>query len=446
MLISTHGTFLFLLPAKTMKNKYFKPLAVVLCLGVAFGNTACTDDCETTRTYRTTSPFVLTVDQIRNEISSQGPQELVNLGKIYVKDNFIFINEIKKGLHIIDNSNPQQPHNIAFLKIPGVIDMAVKDNILYTDNYMDVVTFDITDPKNIKQTGRVKDVFNYGTADGVTWSYSPGYQTVTDYETKIITDKIRTNCGFQIVNPNPIYYYNDLAFYAGSKGPTGPSASGTGQGGSMARFTIYQDYLYTVSQSDLLLFNIKTLTQPVQETKINLGWGIETIFPYKDKLFIGSTTGMYIFDNKNPAKPERVTMFEHARACDPVVVANDIAYVTLRTGLCGVAPNRLDVIDVSNIYSPRLLKTYEMQHPAGLGVDFPSLFICEGEFGLKSFDASSAMDIKLQQHIKNMNAFDVIPLGGKHLLMVGKDGLYQYDTTNPKDMKLISKIPVKTAS
>jgi hypothetical protein len=428
-----------------MKNNYIKCLALMLGLATAIGNTSCTDDCETTRTYRTTVPFVLSADEIRKGVASQVPQELTNLGKIYVKDNFIFINELKKGLHIIDNSNPQQPKNIAFLKIPGVIDMAVKDNILYADSYMDVVTFDISDPMAIKETGRVKDVFQYGTADGVTWSYSPGYQTVTDYEVKIVTDKVRTNCGFEIVNPNPIYY--DLnSFYSGSKGPSGPSASGTGQGGSMARFTIYQDYLYTVSQNDLLLFNIKTLTQPVQESKINLGWGIETIFPYKDKLFIGSTTGMYIFDNKNPAKPERITMFEHARACDPVVVANDIAYVTLRSGLCGVSPNRLDVIDVANIYSPRLIKSYEMQHPAGLGVDFPSLFICEGEYGLKSFDATSATDVKLQQHIKNMNAFDVIPLGGKHLLMVGKDGLYQYDTSNPKDMKLLSVIPVKKES
>lgn len=430
-----------------MKNNYFKYLAIILSLGVAIGNTSCTDDCETTRTYRTTVPFVLAVDEIRKGVASQGPQELINLGKIYVKDNYIFINELKKGLHIIDNANPQQPQNIAFLKIPGVIDIAVKDNILYVDSYMDMVTFDISDPKAIKETGRVKEVFTYGVADGIAWNYSPQSQRVTDYETKIITDKIRTNCGFEIVNPNPIYYYaNDMAFYSGSKGPTGPSASGTGQGGSMARFTIYDDFLYAVSQNDLILFNIKKLTQPVQEDKINLGWGIETIFPYKDKLFIGSTTGMYIFDNKNPAKPERVTMFEHARACDPVVVANDIAYVTLRSGLCGVAPNRLDVVDVANIYSPKLIKSYEMKNPAGLGVDFPSLFICEGQYGLKSFDATSATDIKLQQHIEKINAFDVIPLGNKHLLMVGKDGLYQYDTSNLKDMKLLSVIPVKKES
>ncbi|WP_259017069.1 LVIVD repeat-containing protein [Emticicia fluvialis] len=428
-----------------MKKFYLKCLSIIFCLGMAAGTQSCTDDCETTRTYRTTRAFTISVDQIRAGIAWQAPQDLINPGKIYVKDNYIFVNEIKQGIHIIDNTNPANPVNMGFLKIPGVIDMAVKGNTLYTDSYIDLVTFDIADIKNIKESGRVKDVFSSGMADGVTWYYNENIKLLTDYEIKIVTEKYRSNCGFSVVSPNPVYY--DLSNYNGSKGPTSSngssSSSSTGQGGSMARFTLYDDFLYTVSQNDLVLFNIRNQSQPVQENKINLGWGIETIFPYQDKLFIGSNTGLYIFDNKEPSKPQLMSMFQHARACDPVVVHNNIAYVTLRAGWCGVAPNRLDVIDVANLSAPRLIKSYEMQNPAGLGVDFPSLFICEGKFGLKSFDASSASDIKLQQHIDKLDAFDVIPLGGKHLLMVGKDGLYQYDASNLKDMKLLSVIPVK---
>lgn len=414
---------------------------------IAFANSACTDNCETTRTYRTTVPVTFTLAQIRSGIAAEAPQDLKNPGKIYVKDNYIFVNEVKKGIHIIDNTNPQQPQVIAFLKIPGVIDMAVKENTLYADSYVDIVTFDISNPKAIKETGRVKEVFQNGLTDGISWYYNPQNQTVTDYEIKIVTEKVRSNCG-QNGNVNPIYYYgNDMAFkngavQSGASGANG-AAGATGTGGSMARFTIYDNYLYTVSQSDLLLFNIKTLNQPTQMSKINLGWGIETIFPYKDKLFIGSNTGMYIFDNKNPEKPVQQSIFQHARACDPVVVHNDIAYVTLRTGWCGTAPNQLDVVNVSNLTSPSLIKSYQMQQPAGLGIDFPNLFICESQYGLKSFDATSATNITLQQHIEKINAYDVIPLEGKHLLMVGKDGLYQYDTSNPKDMKQLSVIPVK---
>jgi hypothetical protein len=425
-----------------MKNK----LLLFICSCLAMSNFACTDNCETTRTYRTTVPITLSVEQIRTGIATEAPQDLVNPGKIYVKDNYLFINEIKKGIHIFDNTNPEKPQSIAFLKISGVVDMAVKENTLFVDNYIDMVTFDISNPKAIKETGRVKNVFINGLTDGISWYYNAQNQTVTDYEFKTITEIVRTNCG-QNGNITPVYYANDMAFKNGatqSAGATGANgASTTGTGGSMARFTLYDDYLYTVSQSDLVLFNIKTLNKPTQQAKINLGWGIETIFPYKDKLFIGSTTGMYIFDNKNPEKPERLSIFQHARACDPVVVHNDIAYVTLRSGWCGVAPNRLDVVNVANLSSPSLIKSYDMQNPAGLGIDFPSLFICEGQYGLKSFDASSTTNITLQQHIEKIDAYDVIPLEGKHLIMVGKDGLYQYDTSNPKNLKLLSIIPVK---
>jgi hypothetical protein len=411
-----------------------------------FSNLACTDNCETTRTYRTTVPVTLSIEQIRTGISNTAPQDLVNPGKIYVKDNYLFINEVKKGIHIFDNSNPEKPLAVSFLKIPGVVDMAVKENTLYADNYIDIVAFDISNPKAIKETGRVKDAFQNGLTDGISWWYNAQNQTVTDYEVKTITETIRTNCG-QNGNINPIYYASDLAFKAGTpqsaSGNGGGIATTTGTGGSMARFTIYNDFLYAATNTDLVLFNIKTLSKPTQQAKINLGWGIETIFPYKDKLFIGSNTGMYIFDNKNPEKPERLSIFQHARACDPVVVDKDIAYVTLRSGWCGAAPNRLDVVNVSNLSSPTLIKSYDMQNPAGLGIDFPNLFVCEGQYGLKSFDATSSTNIILQQHLEKLNAFDVIPLDGKHLLMVGKDGLYQFDTSNPKNLKLLSTIPVK---
>lgn len=426
-----------------MKNVLL--LLVFTCL--AMGNFACTDNCETTRTYRTTIPVTLSLEQIRSGIATEAPKDLVNPGKIYVKDNYLFINEVKKGIHIIDNTNPEKPLSIAFLKIPGVIDMAVKENTLYADSYIDMVTFDISNPKAIKESGRVTNVFTNGLTDGIYWYYNAQNQTVTDYEFKTITETVRSNCGQNSNNISPIYYANDMAFKSGAAQSVGASgangASTTGTGGSMSRFTLYNDFLYTVSQSDLLLFNIKTLNKPTQQAKINLGWGIETIFPYKDKLFIGSNTGMYIFDNKNPEKPERLSIFQHARACDPVVVHNDIAYVTLRSGWCGVSPNRLDVVNVANLSSPSLIKSYDMQNPAGLGIDFPNLFICEGQYGLKSFDASSTTNITLQQHIEKIDAYDVIPLEGKHLLMVGKDGLYQYDTSNPKNLRQLSIIPVK---
>jgi hypothetical protein len=68
--------------------------------------------------------------------------------------------------------------------------------------------------------------------------------------------------------------------------------------------------------------------------------------------------------------------------------------------------------------------------------------LCEGQHGLKSLDATNDFDIKQIEHLTNMDAYDVIPLSNKVLLMIGKDGFYQFDYSNPKQLKQLSKIPV----
>jgi hypothetical protein len=197
------------------------------------------------------------------------------------------------------------------------------------------------------------------------------------------------------------------------------------------------------------LFNVEQPSKPALSSTVNMGWGIETIFPYKDKLFIGSQTGMLIYDNANPAKPKQLSVFQHARVCDPVVVNDNTAYVTLRSGdACGGFTNQLDVVDITNLTNPKLVKSYPMRNPHGLGVDFPNLFICEGAYGLKSFNVSDPMQVdkNLQQYIEDLQAYDVIPMGTvsgvKTLLLIGKDGFYQFDYSNPSRLRLLSKIPV----
>lgn len=421
-----------------------KKLIVILIAGLA--SWSCTDNCRQTRTYRATVPYSFGQEQIRTGIGVESPRDLENPGKIYAYGNYLLIGETKKGIHIIDNSNPSSPKKLSFLKIPGVIDMAIKDNVLYTDSYTDLVAFDISNPTAIKEIGRRMNVFNYGLVDGVSWYYDPYSKIITDYEIKTITETISTNCGEN--NPVwPIYrggvYYESAKDAFNSSGT--PSANGTsGTGGSMARFTIYDKYLYAATQSDLLVFDISTAEKPDSVNKVNLGWGAETIFPYKDKLFIGSNTGMYIFDNSNPAKPVRQSIFQHARACDPVVVEGDKAYVTLRQGWCGQSPNQLDIVNISSLTNPFLIKSYTMDNPHGLSVLSNKLTLCEGKYGLKSYNVADPNDIKLLQHIKGINAFDVIQLGNNLLLMIGDDGFFQYDNSDPKNLKLLSKIEVVT--
>ncbi|MFY7888857.1 MAG: LVIVD repeat-containing protein [Spirosomataceae bacterium] len=426
-------------------KKVFLPYSLFLLIGlVLLITTSCQDKCTSIRTYKRYIPTTISLKDLPKGISTQAPQAMMKPGKIYAKDNYLFVIESGKGIHIIDNTNASSPTTVSFLAIPGNGDMAIKDNYLYVDNYSDLVVLDISNPKAIKEAGRSVAAFPYSLGNmsqDTYWYLNSQNQTIVYYQSKLVTDTVTTNCGGEY--GGGVMYDAIGSSGSGFSTSTGaPTSTGTGTGGSMARFTIYDTYLYATSMSELLVYDIKNQTIPQNKSKISLGWGAETIFPYKDKLFIGSNTGMYIFDNAKPEAPVRLSTFSHARACDPVVVDGNTAYVTLRTGTCGNAPNQLLTVDVSNLTSPVLLKSLPMQHPFGLGIDFPNLFVCEGEYGLKSMDASNPSNVTLLQQISSVNAYDVIILGKKRLLMVGKGGLYQYDYTDPKNLKQLSVISV----
>ena len=106
----------------------------------------------------------------------------------------------------------------------------------------------------------------------------------------------------------------------------------------MARFTIVNNHLYAVSNSALNVVSIVNGADPVFTNKVQMTWGIETLYPFNNRLFIGSTTGMFIFDIANPTNPVQLGTFSHARKCDPVIADNTNAFVTLRTGIHARAP------------------------------------------------------------------------------------------------------------
>jgi hypothetical protein len=153
----------------------------------------------------------------------------------------------------------------------------------------------------------------------------------------------------------PIYYYkeyyNDLA--ASYSGGIGGVSSGQsfGIGGSMARFGLYENYLYVTNQYNLKIFDITSLNSPVEKGSQYVGWNIETLFVYNKHLFFGTTTGLLIYSLDLPTAPNKVNQYTHITSCDPVVVADNIAYVTLRGGTtCGGTLNELDVLKLSSDY------------------------------------------------------------------------------------------------
>jgi hypothetical protein len=216
-----------------------------------------------------------------------------------------------------------------------------------------------------------------------------------------------------------------------------------GTAGSMSRFTIVDDYLYTIAEDSLQIFDISTPSNPAPWAQFWVGFNIETLFSYQSHLYIGANDGVYIYDNSNPEFPEFVSLFRHFRGCDPVVVQGTYAYVTLRgNGACPGSANQLDIIDISVPSQPTLVKSYPMQGPQGLGIDGNILFVCDGIAGLKIFDAADPMQLQPLQTATELDCYDVIPQ--QENLVVSDDlGVLQYNYA-ALPMQLQSEIPVET--
>ena len=334
------------------------------------------DQCEATRTFFVDQPVFVTPKSFRIPVEVKQQRALEDPGKIYYYQNYIFINELREGIHIYDNTKPTDPQPVAFLAIPGNVDMAVKGNTLYADSYVDLLTIDITNPLSAQMVDRRTDVFEL-------WGQVPGQGYIGYYErTKETVDLDCDDANFGqdiwFTNDNLRFVNVDVAFDAGPSAEV--SAGGNGVGGSLARFAIVDELLYGIDQSTLRIFDISVPSEVDKINDVGVGWGIETIFPYGENLFIGANDGMYIFDNTNPTRPQFLSKFQHALACDPVYVDGNLAYVTLRDGTqCENFNNQLDVVDISNLSFPELLVTYPMHNPHGLSKAGSYLYICEND-------------------------------------------------------------------
>ena len=404
--------------------------ATVLLLFAALVMPGCLKD-TCTRTYTLLTPVYKTMQQVRANIRNAPSEQIESPGKLFMYGNYIFLNEVDKGVHVIDNTNPAQPVNKYFITIPGNVDVAVRGNILYADMYSDMVTIDISNPSAIQLKGVVNNAFPER-------RYSNGFVADT---AMVIVDWARKDTMVECMG-NMIAWERGLFFDAGIASVQSAVKSATGIAGSMARFSLMNEYLYTVSDNALNVFNVLQPESPVFTNKVNLGWGIETIFPFKSNLFIGSTTGMFIFGTGNPAAPNQISRFTHMRACDPVIADDDYAFVTLRTGnACEGFNNQLDVLDIKNLQNPTLLKSYALKNPHGLSKDGNLLFICDGASGLKVYNAANVRDLVHLQTIEGIDTYDVIATNNI-ALVVAKDGLYQYSYANPADLKLLSKMGI----
>jgi len=218
---------------------------------------------------------------------------------------------------------------------------------------------------------------------------------------------------------------------------TTDASNSTGTGGSLAKFTIAGNYLYLADFSYIRVFDISNPSNTVEKSPVYIGWGVETIFPYKDKLFIGSNSGMFIYSISNPSLPVKLGQAIHLRSCDPVVANDTVSYSTLQGNTrCGPAESGLYIYDIKTITTPVLKKLLPLSTPFGLGLADSVVFVCRGSNGLSAINVKDPADPKIMYTKTDAYYLDVIPYNNLLICYINT-GIAIYDAS---DLRNIVKV------
>lgn len=206
------------------------------------------------------------------------------------------------------------------------------------------------------------------------------------------------------------------------------SGNSSGSNGSLTRFITKGNYLYIVDLSNLSTFDISNPANPIFKNKTLIGFNIETILPYEDKLFIGSNQNMFIYSLANPESPTKISTVQYfVRGRDPIVVKDTVSYSTLRNAGNG---GNLNVFNIKNPASPIFSNTFPLSSPYGLGIKDSALYVCEGANGLRIFSIYKPL-IPVFKKLLNPNEifYDLI-VENNILFCYIKGGIYLYDVSD----------------
>ncbi|MCB0711450.1 MAG: hypothetical protein KDD67_03880 [Ignavibacteriae bacterium] len=348
-----------------------------------------------------------------------------DISKIYLIGNTLIRTTPGENIRFYDIANPASVTELGKIEIEGNSDVAATGNYMYADRGYDLLVYDISNPASPQLIDSVLKVF----------------QTLNDYEVWLggddwVGDDIGGASGCGGSGCGAV----DEPAAAPRAESTGAANDASGQGGSLARFMIVDNYLYCIDREQIKVLDISEPTRPRYRNTVYVTWGIETIFHDNGHLFIGGQEGMYIYSLDNPEAPDRVSEFTHRRSCDPVVVDGNRAYVTLRGGSrCGGFTNQLDIIDISNIKNPTLMKSVEMAGPYGLSAKDGTVLVCDGQAGLKTMKTGDLGNITQCGLLDGLTAYDVIWYNNL-LILTAEEGFFLYDATDPCNLKTYGKL------
>lgn len=402
-----------------------KLLIIIACIPIVLAS--CTKDNATVSlTFKQGTAIYGDIEEIRSVELVSPPRLIENAGKLFIGENYILIGENGKGIHILDNTNPNSPVNIAFLQLPFTKEFFVDNDMIYAESHYDFIKISLLDINNPVLVDREE----YAFAEAI--ENEEGLALV-GFSYQVVTRSFKTDSeeAEALRDSYNLYYDFNNSLIPASSVPSSFIGSGRDIKGTVNKIAVYSNHVYVLSNSKLHYFQ-DTPTDIMLIGSSDIGWDNETIYSEGTHLFIGTQWSMIVMDVSNPSAPIETSTYNHPNSCDPVLPVGDIAYLTLRTADftgCSGDENTLDVLDISDINNPEEITTIAMTSPYGMTLIGDLLYIGEGENGMSIFDASDRANPILISTNTSIVAYDVIehPTIPNRILTTSDYGLSQYE-------------------
>lgn len=379
--------------------------------------------------YQYTPVYQTRADFEKRIVATADSVPLLNMGKLMVQGNYKYVTDVNRGVHIYDDTDPAHPKKVAFINIPGTLDIALKNHTLLANAYSALVAIDITTPTEAKLQSLLPNAF-----PPIYVGNAPIMDSVGNVAIAWRLDTIETCYGYYD-------YITGGAENTATDGKGSSSSTVLGQNASLSRFAISEQWLYTVDSYSMRLFDISNESAPAKGNIVNTtAWDLETIFRSDSVLYVGAMSGLYVYvHNGNSTAPTFASQFTHVTSCDPVVVQNGIAYVTLRSegNRCNNGSNELIILDVQDPYKIDSIGGLALTNPRGLAIEDSTLFVCEGNYGLTVIDVKTPAQPHIVNQERGAQPDDVIANGGI-LTLIGTAGIWRYDYSDRENLVRLS--------
>lgn len=356
-----------------------KPILPLLCCALALALSSCEkDSCTDTWTQMLSIPVTVNRAAVQDSITAMPARELCTGGNLYAYGDYLFVNVNREGYHLLDNADPANPRNVAFLRVPGATHMAFVDGRMVSDSYADMLVLDFGGPDALALVSSTPNLLlqtdGFDVADD---RVAVGFEIQEVEFTESCEGQVTGRWGFT----------REAAFLADASGGVGRNIQ-VNTGGSLARLAFCDRMLYVLATDRLTTFELEG-DELVNVRETQLQQGQESMVRDGDFLYVASSWALTIIDIEDCGLP-----LELGRAPrwinnnDPDAVAGDLAVATLRQG--NVADSTLNgsmiVYDVSDRTAPRELERIPMHHPVGVQIVGDRLYICDGWDGLLVYD------------------------------------------------------------